>query len=118
MVLSDVVPSAGEQQWQDVSQPGSLKFGLYIKTHEMKSLENSLQQVVLMPRNRRQEWLTEHQDFVNDLLDGFVADSVVALDGLNLDTEAMELATEFVTRLRDVMNMLRSIIESSRTLES
>jgi hypothetical protein len=118
MVLSDIVPTQGSEQWQDVSQPGSLKFGLYVKTHEMKSLEESLQQVVLMPRPQRQEWLTEHQEFVNNLMDSFVTDSVIALDGLNLDSEAMELASEFVTTLRDVTNMIRSIIDTSRTLES
>lgn len=118
MVLFDSVPTQGSQEWHDASQPGALKFGLYIKTHEMKSLETTLQQVVLMSRADRQDWLLEHQEFVNSILDSFISDSVMALDGLNLDGEAMELAMEFVTTLRDVMSMLRSIIDSSQTLES
>lgn len=118
MVQLDSIPTQGTQQWQDVSQPSSLKFGLYVKTHEMKSLEETLQHVVVLSRSERQEWLLEHQDYVNDLLDSFISDSVLALDGLHLDSEAMELSIEFVTSLRDVMNMLRTIIDSTQTLSS
>lgn len=118
MVAFDSIPTAGAQEWQDVSQPSSLKFGLFVKTHEMRSLEESLRQVVVMPRAERMKWLMEHQDFVNDILDSYIADSVLALDGLQLDSEGMRLAIEFVTELRDVMNVLRSIIDSTRSFSS
>lgn len=77
-----------------------------------------MRQVVIMPRAERLKWLMEHQDFVNDILDSYIADSVLALDGLQLDSEGMRLAIEFVTELRDVMNVLRSIIDSTRTITS
>ncbi len=118
MVMSDIIPSQGVQQWQDVSQPSSLKFGLYLKIREMTSFEASLRQAVLLPRQQRQKWLMEQEDFVNELLDSFIADSALALDGLHLDSEAMALSIEFVTKLRDVMNMLKSIIDSTKMVTS
>jgi len=117
-MYTDSVPSSSDFIFQDHSQPGSVKFGLYVKTHEIKQLDSSLRQILLMPKLERQAWINEHEEVVNDLLDSFVSDSGMALEGLQLDSEALQLSIEFVTSLRDVMNTLRGIINESSTLSS
>lgn len=116
----DIVPSVApfDLNALNATTPSSVKFGLYVKTHEMRQLESSLKQILLLPKNQREEWLNDHEEYVNELLDGFVSDSTVALDGLQLDQEAMQLSVEFVTSLRDVMNTLRGILEDAKNLNS
>lgn len=98
--------------------PSAVKFGLYVKTHEIRQLEHSLTQVMLLPKKDQMDWLEEHEVFVSNLLDSFVSDSTLALDGLQLDSEALQLSIEYVTVLRDVMNTIRSLFSDRTSLMS
>lgn len=92
------------------SSPASLKFSLYVKTQEIKQIAENLERVLLMPRQERVDWVQEHQEMVQELLDSFVNDSVMALDGLQLDPEAMKLSVDFITNLRDAINTVQGIM--------
>jgi hypothetical protein len=100
------------------SNPAAVKFGLYVKTHEIRQIEQSLRQIMLLPKTRQRKWLTDHEAHLSELLDSFVSDSTLALDGLQLDGEALELSIEFVTVLRDVMNTIRSLFSDRTNLTS
>jgi|GEM_PF-1062809 len=100
------------------STAAGLKFGLFVKTQEIKQIDSSLRHILLLPKRDQRRWLEEHEEFVSDLLDNFVSDSTLALDGLQLDGEAMELSIEFVTVLRDVMNAIRSLFNDRNILKS
>ncbi len=96
----------------------AVKFGLYVKTHEIKQIDQSLRHILLLPKKAQRQWLTDHEEYVTDLLDSFVSDSTLALDGLQLDGEALELSIEFVTVLRDVMNTIRGLFIEKDTISS
>jgi hypothetical protein len=117
-MVFDTIPTLSEPLFSPQSQPAAVKFSLYVKTHEIKQLDSSLRHVLLMPVKDRQAWLEEHENFVNDLLEGFSNDSTMALDGLQLDPEALQLSIDFVTSLRDVMNTLRGILDDAQSLSS
>lgn len=117
-MIFDSVSTLSEPLVSDYAQPAAVKFNLFVKTHEIKQLDTSLRHVLLLPAKDRQIWLDEHEEFVNNLLDGFVNDSTLALDGLQLDTEALQLSIDFVTSLRDVMNTLRGILNDAHSLSS
>ena len=53
-----------------------------------------------------------------ELLDSFVQDASLALDGLYLDKEAMKLSMDFVIHLRDAMNALNSIMRDTSKIKS
>ena len=119
MDFLDSVPSITAFDFDNqATAPSTLKFGLFVKTHKMKQLESSLKHIVLLPKDERDVWLKDHEELMNELLENFVQDSTLALDGLQLDPEATELSIEFVTTLRDVMNTLRSILEEASSLNS
>ena len=100
------------------SSPAAIKFGLFVKNQEIHQIEASLRHVTLMSNRDKQLWLSEHETFVNDLLDNFVEDSTLALDGLQLDGEALQLSIEFVSGLRNVMNTIRSLFNDNYHLPS
>jgi len=117
-MVFDTIPTLSEPLFRDQVQPATVKFSLYVKTHEIKQLDDSLRQVLLLSSQERQIWVGEHEGFVNELLETFVNDSNLALDGLQLDPEALQLSIDFVTSLRDVMNTLRGIIDDAQVLTS
>ncbi|MDQ3008338.1 MAG: hypothetical protein M3Q81_01960 [bacterium] len=118
-MVTDIVPSSTTSYYEQTSlttSPGSVTFDLFVKTHEIKQIDSTLRQITLMPKPERMDWIEDHQDLVNELLDSFLNDSALALDGLQLDDEALQLSIEFVTALRDTMNTLRSILHDAEKL--
>lgn len=95
-----------------------MKFGLFVKTRELKQLQASLREVLLMNGDKRNEWLQSNETLINEMLEDFVSDSTLALDGIQLDSEALQMSMEYVSSLRDVMTTMRSIMDDSRTLTS
>jgi hypothetical protein len=109
-MIADSIQSNSSTFVPQGGSPASVKFSLYVKTQEIKQIAENLERVLLMPRKERVSWVQEHQDMVQDLLDSFVNDSVLALDGLQLDSEAMKLSVDFITNLRDAINTVQGIL--------
>lgn len=106
------------QAVMDDENNDSVKFNLFIKTNEIKQIIDSLQSVMLLPKKDREKWVTDHEEHVNRLLDTFMNDASLALDGLYLDNEALKLSMDYVTSLRDAMNTLHSILYEHRKLDT
>jgi hypothetical protein len=105
-------------QFDASKSPASLKFGIFLKTHEIQQIEQALQPVLLMTKKQRQAWVKENQSLIDQLLDTFVEDAQAALDGLDLDAEGLKLSVEFVTSLRNVMNVLQTILYDQGSITS
>lgn len=118
MNYSDSVPGNIPFDVDDQAAPSTVKFGLFIKTREMDQLEQSLKHILLLPKAERDAWVLDHEEMMNDLIDSYMRNSALALDGLQLDSEATALSIEFVTKLRDVMNTLRGILDDAQNLTS
>lgn len=84
----------------------SVKFDLYVKSREIQQISNSLKRLMLLPAEQRQTWLDENEGMVAELMDSFMDDSVLAMDGLQLDKESMDLSVKLVTEMRNAMDMI------------
>jgi hypothetical protein len=100
------------------TRAASVKFDLYVKSREIQQISDSLQRILMLPVEQRQEWLQEHESIIAELMDSFMDDSVLALDGLQLDKESMELSVELVTQMRDAVNMIHRIFSNDDSLVS
>lgn len=92
----------------------SLKFDLYVKSREIKQIVSSLQNVALLPAEKRQTWVDDHESMIVELMDSFMDDSILAMDGLQLDEEGMNLSVELVSNMRDAMNIINSIFSDHK----
>lgn len=95
-----------------------IKFGLFVKSHEVSQIVKSLKEIMLLPPDARVKWAEEYHEILNDLLESFMDDSLLAMDGMQLDQEAMNLSVELVGNIREVMNTLQTILYDARVLES
>lgn len=107
--------------WDEFPAPapvkGSVKVELFSRIHHIEGLAKQFERIMLMSKAQRQVWLEENQDFLQDMLDRFVSESFLALDGVELDEQGIQLSIEFVTKLRDVMNMIQSILFGGKRLK-
>lgn len=95
-----------------------LKKKLFIKMHHVESLSLEFEKIMLLPKQKRDAWVEENEGFLSDMLDAFMQDSMMALDGMELDQETMRLSVDFVTKLREVMSIVRSIVREKGDLEA
>jgi hypothetical protein len=99
--------------------PESVKFNLYIKNEEIKAIYESLKHVMLLPKAQREDWVQVNQKIIHKLLQQFMDDSVLALNGADLeDPEGRKLSMEYVTGLRDTMNVIRGIFKEPKKLRT
>lgn len=107
--------------WDEFSQESSLKpsvkVELFSRIHHIEGLARQFERIMLMSKPQRAAWVRENQDLLQDMLDRFVSESFLALDGVELDEEGIQLSIEFVTKLRDVMNMVQSILFGGKRLK-
>jgi hypothetical protein len=108
-----------QADWGAASErSAAVKFDLYVKAREIQQISDSLRHILTLPQAKRQEWLEENESIVAELMDSFMDDSVLAMDGLQLDQESMELSVTLVTKMRDAMNMIHRIFSDDDSLVS
>jgi hypothetical protein len=95
-----------------------VKFDLYLKIREIKQISGFLQKILLLTRDRRSIWLKENEDMVNQLMDSFLTDSTLALDGMQLDSEAMKMSVELMASLKNVFNILQTVVKDNKRLKN
>jgi hypothetical protein len=65
-----------------------------------------------LPEERRREWVDQNEDMIADLMNSFMDDSVLAIDGLQLDEESMQLSVSLVTEMRSTLNMIHQMLDN------
>ncbi|MFZ5376545.1 MAG: hypothetical protein ACOZAN_02640 [Patescibacteria group bacterium] len=89
--------------------PGEEKFELYLKARQISQANEILRDVVKLDRTSRKKWFLENADFVSQMMETFMDSSFQVIDGLQMDNEAMELSSQFVTSLREITSILQSL---------
>ncbi|MBD3279760.1 MAG: hypothetical protein GF390_03545 [Candidatus Pacebacteria bacterium] len=98
--------------------PAAVKFALYLKTREILQINHQLQEVSLMDKKTRYQWLDQHEEMINQLLASFMDDSMLVMNGIELDREGMKMATQLMINLRDAINLVRSLLYGRKRMKS
>ncbi len=96
----------------DETPMNDVKFDLFLKTREVKQISHSLQKVLTMRRDQRVAWINENGEMINQLLDNFLEDSALILDGAQLDLEGQNLSVEFMKNLREALNIISNLLSN------
>ena len=96
----------------------SVKFTLYLKTHELREISKVLENVILLPEKERKAWAKEHGEIINKAMDSFVQESNATLSELTFDDETLALSKELIISLRDTVDMIHGILFEGRKLSS
>lgn len=103
-----LVPPA--QLFKDSTPKDQLRELLFERTAEMEGVQKELAKILLYPKKKRDKWVKENQDFINDMLDQIRFESRIRLgDVLSNDsvrttiTEYMVVAQQTLATLEKVM---------------
>lgn len=90
----------------------SAKTTLFEKIAEMDQLAVELDRLAKLPKTLRDDWIQQHETKLLDFMDQLVDASDVAIDRMNGDAQEVELSVEYVTKLRQVANQAKSLLDS------
>jgi lipid II:glycine glycyltransferase (peptidoglycan interpeptide bridge formation enzyme) len=102
----------------DAASSAAVKFDLYVKNRELQQIAQSFRSIMLLPPKQRKKWTEQYQDLIEDLMDSFTDDSLLAMDGIQLDDESMDLSTELVSNLKTTMNIIQDMLAETKTARS
>lgn len=107
------------QKWQVFElSANTLKTDLFTKITQLQRLTDELEHVMLLPKEKREDWIEENESLLGQFMDDMSDDSSLALEGMEGDDTEIELTVEFITQLRDVANMVQSILHGRRRMRS
>ena len=96
----------------------SSKFKLFLKVREIKGIQKILTEVEQLNLSKREEWIKEYGDLINNAIDAFVDDSGMMMEHVFADDEALALSQELVTTLKDTIETVEGILYNDSFLES
>jgi len=96
-------------------QKAAVKFAMYVRIQELKQISQGLRRLLLLPEVERLEWLGDHEDFLSEMMESFLSETVNTIDGLQLDQESLALSVELVTTMRDAMAMIQNLMQQPRS---
>jgi len=98
--------------------PNQVKTELFAGIHQLAGMTNQLENIMLLPRKQRDSWVKQNRDRLNQLIDRLSEHSQIALKGVDGDMQTMQLSMEYVSHLRDVMNVMHSIFYGKKSLKA
>ena len=94
----------------------SLKSDLFLKINQIKGMLDELEKVMLLPKKKKDKWVNQNYAFLQELMDEYLDDSEMVFEGITLDSQSRELAVEYVTNLRDMITIMKSILQGKNQL--
>lgn len=102
----EISDSAGET--------AEVKFDLYVQSRRVTQITQALEQVAFADQHSQSEWVIQYQVQINQLLNDLLEDSLLVLDGVQLDQESMHLSLELMADIRHALDMLEHLVRSNR----
>ena len=107
-----------DDQLSGGDESGQVKFDLYRRQKEIKEVADILQKLSSKGKSEQIEWLQENEDFVTEMAEDFVDDSLFKLDGVRLDNETVQLSVEVMTQLKETLGLFQSVVSGEDNLEA
>lgn len=112
-----IVPDPAFSQTSSTASE-QIRFDLYRKEKELQEISKILRDLSTKTRDERRQWLQENEDLVTELAEDFVDDSLYKLDGVQLDSETLELSVQVMTELRATLGLFQTVIGTHEELSA
>ena len=87
------------------------KFDLYLRARKMANIHELFLGVANYSDSQRQRWLDDNKDYVLQIFETFVEDTMLAMNGLHMDDELKRLSMRLITSIRDTTVIIRNILK-------
>jgi hypothetical protein len=92
-----------EQQSQEV------KFDLFVQSRKAKQIAHYLEHLVFETSNQDHSWIFDSDGVVNRLFNDMLDESMLALDGVQLDPESLKLSVSLISDIRKALSVVEQL---------
>lgn len=97
------------------SQRDAVKFDMYVKIRELQQIRDGLRKVIALSEIDRKEWIINNETYLAEMMESVLHDTLGTIDGIQLDSEGLDLSVQLVSTMRDTMDVMQSIMRRSQT---
>lgn len=98
-----------KKQWEQENE--EIKFDLYVQSRRARQLHKTLTNIAYRAESE-QDWLEANQDLVEGLLDQLLRDSLLALDGIEIDRESIDLSLELISNIKSAVSLIQNLVRA------
>lgn len=98
-----------KKQWEQENE--EIKFDLYVQSRRAKQLHKTLSSIAHRAESE-QNWLEANQDLVEGSLDQLLRDSLLALDGIEIDRESIDLSLELISNIKSAVGLIQNLVRA------
>jgi len=102
----------------DDQTSAKVRFDLYQRQKQLVEIRTVLQNISSKGQTEQAEWLRENEEFVSEMAENFVDESLYQLDGIKLDSKTLQLSVEVMTELKETLNLFQAIVSGEDNLEA
>jgi len=92
-------------------QDKETKFDLYVQSRRVKQITYALDGFIQSISKTHPTWLIDNQDLVEEFLEELMDDSMLVLDGVELDAEGMELSVSLMSDIRRALSVIEQMVD-------
>jgi hypothetical protein len=93
----------------------AVHFDMYVKIRELKQIGDGLRKIIALPEADKKVWIKDNESYLAEMMESVLQDTLSTIDGMQLDSEGLELSVQLVSTMRDTMDVMQSIMRRSRT---
>jgi hypothetical protein len=95
-----------------------VKFDLYVQLRKIKQITQTLSQALVSRQTFEKDWLMQNQDLIESLLNDLLDDSLLVLDGVQLDAEGINLSLNLMNDIDLTLNLMQRLVSDEESLEN
>lgn len=96
------------------SENQETKFDLFVQSRRVRQITLALDVFIQNMNKSQPTWLIDNQDLVDGFLEELMNDSMLVLDGVELDAEGMELSMSLMDDIRRALSTVEQMIGGGR----
>lgn len=100
---------AEEKEIKDYGRNQETKFDLYVQSRRVKQISTALDRMAINSQQLESLNVIQDQEFVSDILDELLDDSILVLDGIQLDSESLDLSLNLMSNIKRAIGVLQQV---------
>jgi hypothetical protein len=91
------------------------KFDLFVQSRRVKQISSALDKIMFHAQNKESLQMMQDQEFVSELLDELLDDSLLVLDGVQLDGETMDMSMKLMSDIKRAIGVLQQVVDDKKS---
>jgi len=94
-------------------EDAEVKFSLFVQLRKIEQLNQALDKIALQSATEDQDWVLDHTEMLDDLLNELLDQAMLILDGVHLDKEGIDLSLRLMTDIRATLDRVHQLLYGS-----